>query len=452
MPVTSRSIVVPITAVVLGICATLGALAAFRSPHVGAGVLALAAAIFATAAVGVSRRALWASLFGLFFCSVVGVGVLVVAAFSAKAAADAPRVDLGFLEMLVYGALALVSLTVGAALLACAFGLGRALLAAKGSSVPAWLASVGAAVVLIGLVGWIVGVQYVHRALWKQNDCFAGSGLACYELATADRSAAPLSSKSRQRPGLGANGIDFEGPRFRPAERAEFARRGCVAGNTGSCEELAYAIAAGTLALGGDGDVASDIVAGQCAAGKPHLCLKLAGALFQAGAADRAPSYLTSACEASAVWCEPGAELAAKRSAGAIAQALRESGCQRDEPSSCRGLVWHGRASSDAAARATLELKSCLIGDVNDCLPLIRRDARAVCPQICAGQTELRGQSCWHCAEQARQNALVDLADAWQAQACAAGYRAGCAGRPSALVRARPTHKPSVEMNAPRRP
>src|SRR4029077_8842388 len=80
MPVTSRSIVVPITAVVLGICATLGALAAFRSPHVGAGVLALAAAIFATAAVGVSRRALWASLFGLFFCSVVGVGVLVVAA------------------------------------------------------------------------------------------------------------------------------------------------------------------------------------------------------------------------------------------------------------------------------------------------------------------------------------------------------------------------------------
>ncbi len=76
--------------------------------------------------------------------------------------------------------------------------------------------------------------------------------------------------------------------------------------------------------------------------------------------------------------------------------------------------------SSPARAR------TCLIGDVNDCAPMIRRDLRGVCPRICSGATESLWHTCGHCAREAVAAGERQLAEAWLSSTCSRGCRWGC--------------------------
>ncbi|MDQ6684754.1 MAG: hypothetical protein M3Z16_06480 [Pseudomonadota bacterium] len=391
--------------------------AASRLAHVGIGTLATAAAIVGVAAIALGMRKLWAHGFALLACSLGTLGAVALVVIAAPMWASGSGRGDRFLEVLLWGAATVIIIGFGLMFLFCAVSLFVGMpSAARGHSASARAGAVALAIALFGLCAWLVGFQYGNRQLWKQDACLGGSGEACHELAHLD--AAMTDAKPDAW------------PRFRPAERLQFSRRGCALGYSRSCSDLAAAIGAARLPMvEADADGVVDEVARHCKAGDPQLCIELGRALFRVGARARAEIVLESVCQAKADWCEPAAELALTQRAGPLAQALRTSGCDRDAASSCRGLIWHGTPSPDAAVQARLELKSCLIGDVNDCTRLIKRDLRGACPQICAGRTELRGQSCWHCASAARDAGLVTLAEAWRSDACAAGYRADCAAK-----------------------
>jgi len=405
----------------LAIWAGVVGVAATRLVHVGNALMAMAALALAAAAVGVALRQLWAQLFALSFLSLTGLAFAAAGVAAAIAAASPPGAD-GFLYGLVTGVVATILLGV-AATLAGAVGIGgSAVAAARAASATArWLA-IGAAIVLLCSLSWLLGDRYLARQLWTQDSCLAGVAADCYALSRPLAAPRRPARAARARPVDRERRFDWEAVfdlRFSPAERARFARLGCSAGHAGACANLTAAVAAATWPAGSDdASAAFDVLARTCDAGDATICEGLASILYRQGSGADAARFLMRGCESRIDFCASSAKLAAPHSVD-VERALYEHGCDRDNARSCRGLLYQ-RPPDLPADRAALQRKLCLLGDVNDCTPLIRADMRTICPEICSGMNERRAQSCSQCAKAAREANLTDLAAAWQSQACAA--------------------------------
>ena len=120
------------------------------------------------------------------------------------------------------------------------------------------------------------------------------------------------------------------------------------------------------------------------------------------------------------------------------ARRLREAGCERDDPRACRGLLHQRPTALDPSALERLELKTCLIGDVNDCRPLMRRDLEEICALVCAGSTESQWHTCGYCAKDALAAGKPETAEAWLASTCQRGYGWGCRDLEELRRQARP--------------
>lgn len=414
--------------VLLAIWAALVGVAASRLVHVGTALMAATALAFAAAAASLLLRHLWAQVFALLFLALTGLAFVLGGLVAALWAANPPRYD-AFLHGLVTGMLAVLLLGLGAATLAGALGAGRAAVEVGRASSPAvrW-ASVSAAIVLVASVTWAIGDRYLARQLWNQDSCLAGVAADCYALGRPTAAARTHRRPMRTQPAERPQWVDWNALTdaiFSPEERAGFARLGCSGGHSGACENLAAAIANGPWPAASDeGKASLQVLGKQCGAGDAPVCERLASVLYRAGKAGDADGFLLRGCESKVAFCASSAAVAAPHSVAAE-RALYERGCDRDDARSCRGLLYH-RPPDSAGERSTLQRKLCLIGDVNDCMPLIRNDTRAICPEICAARTELRAQSCSYCAKAAREAGATSLAEAWQEAACAAN-RSYCA-------------------------
>jgi hypothetical protein len=83
-------------------------------------------------------------------------------------------------------------------------------------------------------------------------------------------------------------------------------------------------------------------------------------------------------------------------------------------------------ASVDAGALERLEVKTCLLGDVNDCRPLMRWNLDSICAGVCAGDTESQWHTCGYCVKDALAAGRPQIAEAWLVSTCQRGYGWGC--------------------------
>jgi TPR repeat protein len=249
----------------------------------------------------------------------------------------------------------------------------------------------------VGAVAWMAGYQYHYRSLRDQDACLSGRSERCYSLARDER--------------------------FSASERLLFAKLGCEGGSTGACSLLAGRLGAAQ----GTKSPEVAVLAAQCNRGNADVCLRLAAHLLGV-VRDRegASSYLSRACETTVDRCSQAAKLADAQGESAIAEGLLRRGCERDDPTSCRSLLRKLERSVPEAEREQLHLRVCLITDVNECMPLIRRDAARFCPVICEGTTENRMQSCDHCARHAAEIGERALADRWWGGTCERGHMLSC--------------------------
>lgn len=386
------------------VLALYAALALFEAARLSAGdtrTLIATGVLLAVFALGLVMRQLWAFVFALLF--------MVVSA-TAYGAASA---YLGYEALTGRGGggsgwegLRTVVIVVAAvaAALASLFSLGLAapLLIAwrkvgEGRSPGAWVASAAVALAGVCLIAWTVAYDYTYKRMPARSACFAGNGMQCYSLA-ADRDRVSVN------------------------ERRDFARRGCEASYEGACRQLAELMAPAS----GLESPETRTLATQCSLGRAAQCLDLGTYLLKSGDAVNAAQYFEKACEASAERCVTAARVARDRGHTDLWRSLVVRGCDLEEPGSCRALFQEAAPGLDPAARLRLEMKVCLIGDVNDCMPLVRRDLRSACPVICEGDTELRFQSCRFCADEAERQGDPVLARGWRETNCAKGDRWSC--------------------------
>ena len=352
--------------------------------------------MLAAAALGLATRQLWAFAFSLPFWAATAVGGAGLGAYllwegvTNEAGGDWS----GVLSLLLAGgglvafAAAGLSLTLTATLVLAWRPV------TSGHSFRAWLASVALAGAGLALVGGL-GVLLWQRQLFAQNKCLGGHALTCYRLAD-------------------------DAARFTEEERRAFALRGCRAGDQGTCRQVV-----GFLQPGDRSELQQSIGAA-CGAGNADLCHRLGERLLAIGDREGGVRYLERACAADARWCETAARTAHERGDSALAHALRQRGCSASEAPACRGLLAEARVANDAAKVARLELETCLIGDVNDCRPLMRRDLASICSRICAGTTESLLHTCGYCARDALAAGMPALAEAWLTGACARGHGWSC--------------------------
>jgi hypothetical protein len=378
----------------LVVCAALAALEASRLHVSGAWVLWVTAAVLAGIAVGLVLRQLWAYLFALAFWTLGALGLAGLACFIALQAAThhggsdwvgiARFVIIGIAVVALIGA---VAATVAAAALIAGW---RA--ATAGRSMDTRVVSAVGAVVGLGVVGWLVGDQYVYRQLPAQSRCLTSSPRTCAMLARDTK-------------------------RYAKPQRLAFALHGCQAGDDTSCRELI-----GLLERSEGAPVTA--VAARCDAGQTDLCRRLATRLAELGDAARATALLERGCAIDARACSQAAEAAKAAGLAEVERRLLHDGCERDDGSSCRRLL----RLTEQAGRTddALALKTCLVGDVNDCVPLMKRDLAGVCEPVCEGSSELRLQSCRRCAEEAGQQGRRDLAERWLGVACRNNDRVAC--------------------------
>jgi len=350
-------------------------------------------------AVGLALRRLWAYAFGLLFLGLSALGYGAAAAFTAYSAFSGGGAS-GWegVRTLVIGAVA------AAFALAClvALGLALSLLAvcrkmAGGRSLGAWMVSMAVASAGVGFIAWTVAHDYVYRRMPARSDCLAGRGGQCYNVAN-DRG------------------------RLSAVERREFARRGCELWNEGACRQLAELM---TPALGAESPEARALSA-RCLLGKPDRCLELGKHLLSIGDGVNGARYLEKACEVDVQRCVSAARAAREGGQAVLSRRLLERGCDVEDPRSCTGLLREAGPGLGPDDRLRLEMKTCLIGDVNDCRSLMRRDLRSVCPIICEGNTVLRFQSCRSCASEAEKQGEPALARQWRAASCETGDRWSC--------------------------
>jgi hypothetical protein len=380
----------------LATCAALAGRGAGQMQHTGAWTLVTVAAVLAAAALGLGTRRLWAFAFALVFWAAAavggaGLGVLFLwRGVTSHSGGDWS----GFVSLLVAGS-GLVALAAAVLSLTLAATLVRAWRSvAAGRSVGAWAASVALAVAGLALVGGL-GALVWQRRLFAQNECLGGHALTCYRLAGDEA-------------------------RFPMEQRRAFALRGCRAGDRSTCRQVvSFLEASGQPEL-------EQAVGAACGAGDADLCHRLGERLLAIGDREPGVRYLERTCSREARWCETAARTAHERGESVLAHALRRRGCAAGEVTACRGLLAEARTANDTAAVARLELETCLMGDVNDCRPLMRRDLASVCNRVCAGATENLLHTCGYCARDALAAGTPALAEAWLSSACARGYQWSC--------------------------
>jgi len=348
------------------------------------------------AALGLATRQLWAFAFALPFWAATAVGGAGLGAFllreglTNKAGGDWS----GFVSLLLAGsglvafAAAGLSLTLTATLVLAWRPV------TSGRSVRAWLASLALAVPGLALVGGL-GALLWQRQVFAQNECLGGHALACYRLAG-------------------------DAARFTSEQRRGFALRGCRAGDHSTCRQVV-----GFLEASGRSEL-PQAVSAACGRGDADLYHRLGERLLAIGDREDGVRHLERACAADARWCETAARTAHERGESALAHALRQRGCAATQVPACRGLLAEARAANDAAEVFRLELETCLIGDVNDCRPLMRRDLASICNRVCAGATENLLHTCGYCARDALAAGTPALAEAWLSGACARGHGWSC--------------------------
>jgi len=371
-----------------------------RLPHTGASTMLLCAAILAGAAIALLGLQLWAYVFGQVFWVATALGyIALAAAVGREALTQTSGGDWAGVRGFAIGAMALVALGVGgisAMLGATLWAAWRGV--APASSALAWIVSTAVALAALGLVAWLVGYEYWYRQLARQNECLSGKAIVCYSL---------------------ANDLD----RFQKPERQAFVRRGCEAGDDSSCRALIGFLDA-SLAPSSPELRAIDA---RCQAGQPDTCQRLGGFLLSHGRREAGLHYLEQTCTLDVRFCASAAEAAQEGAEAVLSLQLMERGCERDDARSCRALGQQLlRQKGDASEIARLERKTCLIGDVNDCMPMMRRDLRGVCPRICSGTTENLWHTCGYCAREAIAAGERGLAEQWLASSCSSGYRWGC--------------------------
>jgi hypothetical protein len=365
--------------------------------------------LLALCATGLALRRLWAYAFGLLFLGASSLAYGAAAAFIAYSAwNDREGGTSGWegVRGLVVVAMAVVAVL--ASLLS--MGLALPMLAAwrrmsDGRSLGAWVASMAVACLGLGLVAWTVAHDYVHQRLSARSECRAGKGGQCYSLAN-DRE------------------------RFSAVERREFARRGCELWHDGACRQLAELM---VPPLGPESPEARALST-QCSLGRADRCLGLGTYLLKAGFGVNGVTFLEKACQVDVKRCVTAASAAREGGHADVSRSLLERGCDLEDPRACTGLLREVGPGLGPDDRRRLEMRACLIGDVNDCRSLIRSDLGSVCPIICEGDTELRFQSCRSCAEEAEQQGEPALARQWRAASCARGDPWSCGEAVSALV------------------
>ena len=376
--------------------AGLAGIEASHLRHTGTRTLPLAAALLAGAAVGLLAWQLWSYVFAMVFWIGTALGWVTLAVLMGRdLLTDGSTADWAGVRSLLLGMIAVVVLAFGVMSGMVAVALGVAWHATTPArSFLAWVVSSAVALCGIGLVGWLVGYQYVHRQLRLQNQCLSQNGKACYSLVN-------------------------DTMRYTKAEREAFALQGCQSGEDSVCRQLVSLLDV----RHGVGSAEVRALDARCRSGNPQTCEKLGAHLARIGDREGAARYLSQTCTLDVRWCNSAAEAAEQGGLPELALQVLEQGCQQNEASACRGLLRRSRPSADLGA---LELKTCLIGDVNDCRTLMRADRRGVCPQICEGTTESRMQSCVHCAREAEAAGELELAEAWLVATCQSPHRWGC--------------------------
>ena len=370
---------------------------ATRLPHVGAWTLQLGAGILVAAALALLFRQLWSMIFALLFLSLSALGYGALAVVIGRDAFAGTGSEWAGVRGLLLGAVAGVALCAAAVSLALASTLVPAWRAVTRSrSVAAWVLSAALAVASLLLVAWLAGDQYWRTRLPEQNECLSGDGRRCDELARDGR--------------------------FTADERHAFALRGCVAGHDSACLSLAATLQPVHRAESAE----ASALDASCRAGNPDLCRRLGVHLLKLGDAAGGTRHLERACALDVRWCDSVARAAEELGAWPLARSLREHGCEREDARACRGLLQQMRATLPSGEVAKLELRACLVGDVNDCRPLMDRDLTGVCQQICAGASESLMHTCGFCAREAAAAGASELAEAWLASSCARGYRWSC--------------------------
>jgi ABC-type nickel/cobalt efflux system permease component RcnA len=380
----------------LAACAGLAGRGAAQLQHTGAWTLITAAAVLAAAALGLATRQLWAFAFALLFWAATAAGSTGLGVFllwqglTNQAGGDWS----GLVSLLLAGsglvafAAAALSLTLAATLVLA----WRPVM--SGRSVRALLASLALAGAGLALIGGL-GALLWQRQVFAQNECLGGHAPTCYRLAA-------------------------DAARFTSEQRRGFALRGCRAGDHSTCRQVV-----GFLEASGRSEL-RQAVSAACGRGDADLCHRLGERLLAIGDREDGVRHLERACAADARWCETAARTAHERGESALAHALRQRGCAATQAPACRALLAEARAANDAAEVARLELETCLIGDVNDCRPLMRRDLVSICNRVCAGATENLLHTCGYCARDALAAGTPALAEAWLSGACARGHGWSC--------------------------
>jgi len=379
--------------------AVLAGFEATHLRHAGTWILPLAAAVLAGAAVALLARQLWAFVFAMVFWigTALGWGTLAVI-IGRDALTNTSGAEWAGVRNLLVGMTGLVLLVVAVLSAMVGIALGVAWrVTTRAHSALAWSASAVAALCGIALVGWLVGYHYVYRQLRQQNQCLGEKGQACYSL---------------------VNDL----ARFTKAERQAFALRGCEAGADSVCGQLVVLLDESH----GAGSAEVRALDARCRSGNPQMCEKLGKHLAKIGDRQGATRYLSQTCTLDVRWCDSAAEAADEGGLRDLAAQLLEQGCERDDARACRGLLRRRERSGPSADVAALALKTCLVGDVNDCRTLMRADLRGVCPRICEGTTANRVQSCEHCAREAVAAGEMQLAEEWLTTTCQSRERRGC--------------------------
>jgi hypothetical protein len=394
-----RSALLLLPAAGLLLYAGAAAYEATRLPHVGAWTMMLTSAVLGAAAASLLWRQVWAYLFSALWLAVTIAGYAVLAVVLAREGlASAGGGDWSGVRALAVLATATgcAFACVVSAIVAAAQGAAwRGIVTAR-SSVQ-WAAALVLVPAALGLVAWLVYGQYWQRQLFRQNQCLGGDAIQCYRLVT-------------------------ETERFKRAERETFALRGCEQGSDNVCVQLASLLSQAHS----PGSRQVQAVAARCRAGNPQLCERLGSHFAQVGEWQQAEEFLTHACAIGVAWCDSAARVADENGRPALAVALGERGCERDDARACRGLFQRLQRQAPGADLAALERKLCLVGDVNDCRALMRRDLAGICGLLCAGTAENQWHSCGYCAKDAEAAGETALAASWLSLTCERGYRWGC--------------------------
>jgi hypothetical protein len=396
------------------LCAGVAIVQADRLRVTGAWTLWAAGAILVVAAIGLVTRQLWGYLFGLIFWGLCtpGLGTLAVAV-AWQALTHKGHGEWAGVAMIVMLGIAIVAAAACAASTMAVIALAAGWrVTTRSRSAGEWVVCAVGALAALGAFGWLVGYRYVYLQLPAQNQCLSTSPGTCSVLIR-----------------------DLK--RYTTEERLMFGLHGCRAGNDTVCRELLEIL--GPMHTAASAEVQA--VDARCEGGNADMCRRLGTYLATIGDAAGAASRFERCCAMDPRWCNQAATAALEaKLAPGLSLRLLELGCERDEASSCRHLLRVTRDARPAAEVAALELKTCLVGDVNDCKRLMKSDLRGVCVPACEGTRENLKQTCWHCAKEAEAAGERALAEAWFSNVCQKGSRFAC----DELARLRTARRPGA--------